>query len=114
MPKGTPKNETYNRVISKRDADALLSYAASNWKMAKAHEDIKIGTEFTTSEGVDNEREEGGSGLVADPAKRARWRVVAINTWHFTAEFISPDSRANGIRHSFTWSDVLTGKVRLC
>lgn len=111
---GEPKADDYGMRIRRRPSEsALLSYVPSAYKMLACHEAIRIGREFQTSEGVDGERdfEPGGH---QPTGKLFRWKVVAINTWHFTAAFISPRTKANGQRRSFTYTDVLTGRVHLC
>lgn len=108
-----PNNKpTIMRIVHRKEDD-LLSYVPTAWKMLAIHEAVAIGREFTTIEGVDGGRDYEPGGHEAT-GKRFHWRVATINVWHFTGEFISPGTKANGQRRSFLWSDVMEGRVTLC
>lgn len=105
--KGRPEKKIPAASIS--HAIRSLAGASEKWLMARLA--IYKGREVTTMTGINGDKETVAGFLTG---RVYHWRVVSVNDHHFTAAFIAPRTKADGLRRSFIWADVVDGSVRPC
>ena len=93
-------------------ARAVTRAAETEEQIAKIKRGAYVGRLVKTLETANGEKEVDAAG---NPTGRFHhWRIIAVYPHHFLAKYISPNTKAHGIRHSFSWADVMIGKVVLC